>query len=163
VVVVIVVIVVMVVMAACGVRPGFRIKWCVDQVHVAAETFDHIANDMIGPDSDAIAKQLDRKMAVAQVPGDADEFAVLMRMDFHQRFRLGAHVDDASVIQQQAVAVTQTDRLRQVDQHLGARAGGQENPSTVAAIEVNEDLIRFAGGIPGASRQDGLGAHQNRK
>ncbi len=77
-------------------------------------------------------------MAVAQVPGDADEFAVLMRMDFHQRFRLGAHVDDASVIQQQAVAITQTDRLWQVDKYFGRPRSSSQDESDGSGDDRNQ-------------------------
>ena len=84
---------------------------------MTAQALDHLGNHMIGPDADAIAQQLHRQMPVAQVPGDAHQFAVLMRVDFQQLFRLGADANDTR-FHQQTVAVAQPHRLRQIDQEL---------------------------------------------
>src|SRR3954452_1104946 len=102
----------MVMATAGGIGAGFGIEWRVDQVDVAAKPLDHCANDMVGADADSITPQLDGKVTVAQMPGDADKFARVVRVNFHQRLRLRANPYDTAVVQQQAVAVTQARRLR---------------------------------------------------
>ena len=41
--------------------------------------------------------------------------------------------DDAAVLQLQPVAIAQPDRLRQVEQEIRARLGGQHDPAAMAA------------------------------
>jgi len=53
------------------------------------------------------------------MPGDANKFAMLTRMDFHQFFRLRADPYNAG-LHHQPVALTQPHRPRQIDQHLSA-------------------------------------------
>jgi hypothetical protein len=59
--------------------------------------------------------QLHRQMPVAEVPGDAHQLVVRVRMDFRQRLgpRLDAH--HAVLIEQQAIAVPQPDGLCKVE------------------------------------------------
>ena len=70
---------------------------------------------MVAPNAEVRAQQLHRQMPVAKVPGDADQCGGVMGVDVQQRLRPGLHQDDPAVIQQQAVAVAQPGRLRQVD------------------------------------------------
>jgi hypothetical protein len=165
VVVVIVVIVVMMVRRASagGVSSRFGIEWRLDQLYMSADAFHHIGDHMVRPDPYAVPEQLDGKVAIAQVPGDADEFAVLVRMDLHQRFRLGLNTNHATIIQQKAVTVPQPHRLWQINQDFGACRRCQNDPAAVAAVEIDQDMVRFAGRIPGAGRQNGRRSHQNRK
>ena len=63
-----------------------------------------------------------------------------------------------------AVAVAQPHRLRQIDQHLGARYRCQHDTAAKAAVVVDQHLIDLSRRIPGAGRQDrARTAHQNRK
>ena len=117
---------------------------------------------MIRPDADALAQQLHRQMAIAEMPGDPHHLAFVMRMDLQQRLRPRAHPHHAA-IHRQSIAIAQPHRLRQVEQHLPALLRPQQDAPAMAAIEVDQHAIDFRRRIPGAGRQDRVGAHQNRK
>ena len=106
---------VMVMVAADRVGTGLRIERSSDQGDVPAKTLDHLADHMVRSNADAIAQQLHRQMAITEMPGDTNKFAILMRMDFHQVLGLGADPDNA-VFDHQPVAISQPHRLRQIDQ-----------------------------------------------
>src|ERR1051326_8401783 len=64
------------------VSPRLRIERRLERFDVAAQTFDHVLDDVIETDADAVAQQLDRQMTVAQMPRDAHEFSLVMRVNF---------------------------------------------------------------------------------
>ncbi len=92
---------------------------------VPAQTLDHFFDDMVGADADAVTQQLHGQMPVAEMPGDADQFAVFVRVDLHQLFRLGADSHDPG-FDHQPVAVAQANGLRQVDQQFRAQLRSPE-------------------------------------
>ncbi len=51
-------------------------------------------------------------MAVAKMPGDANQFAFVMRMDLQQFLCLGTDLHNAATFQRKSVAMTQPHRLR---------------------------------------------------
>ena len=78
----------MVMMAgARRVGASFRIKRRLNCLDVAAEACNHISYDMIDAYPNAIAQKLHREMPIAEMPRDAYQFAVVMRVDFQQRLR----------------------------------------------------------------------------
>jgi hypothetical protein len=135
------VIVVVMMAGARGVGAGFGVERGLDRIDVAAKAFDHVPDDVIGPNSDPVAEQLHGEMAVAEMPGDADQFTVVMGVDFQQRLRAGPDFDNAAVFQRQAVAVAKPYGLGKVDQELPPRLGGQDDPAAVAAVEVDQNFI----------------------
>ena len=141
---------------------GFRIERCLDFLHVPAEALDHFGDHVIGANTDPVAEQLDRQMPVAEMPSDTNQFIVLMRMNFQQRFRprSDAHY---TVLHRQPIAIAQPHSLRQIEQNFGTGFGRQNDPATVATVEIDQNMIDFMGRIPAASGQDTIAAHQNRK
>lgn len=85
---------------------------------MSAQSFHHIRDDMVCSDTDTIAEQLDRQMAVSKVPGDPDQIRLVMRVDFQQRLRPRADSHDAAADQSKPVTLTQSDGLRKIDQHV---------------------------------------------
>jgi hypothetical protein len=160
VVVVIVVVVVAVLVTAC-IGAGFGVEGGVDDVYVAAELFDHGFDDVVAADADLVSDQLDREVAVAEVPGDADEFGIGVGVDFGEGFWTGADADDGAGIELQAVAVAQAGGLGEIEEEILAGFGFQEDAAAVAAIEIDQD---FVGGVclgPGAGGEDGLAAERH--
>ena len=62
-------------------------------------------------------------MAVAEVPGDADEFGVRVGVDFGEGFGAGADADDGAGFEFQAVAVAEAGGLGEVQQDVLAGFG----------------------------------------
>jgi hypothetical protein len=159
----VIIVMVMVLMSAAGICARFRIEGRLDRIDVPAETRDHVCDHMIGADTNTIAEQLHRQMSVAKMPGDADQFACTVRMDLQQWLGFRADPHHATVIDPQPVVVAQPHRLREIEQHLTAGFGWQQNAPTMPPIKVDHHTINFLGRIPGPGRQHAVGAHQNKK
>jgi hypothetical protein len=153
-----VVIMVVVMPGTRRISTGFGIEWRLDRLNMTAEAFDHVLDDMIRPNADTVSKQLHGQMPVAQMPCDPHEFAVIMRVDFQQRFRSRTNADDTAVFQRQAVAIPQSHRLRKIDQQFPSGLRCQNDAAAVAAIEIDQHLIDRVG--PRTGWQDGYRAHQ---
>ena len=100
-------------------------------------------------------------MAIAEMPGDAHQFGVIVRMDFQQRLRPGADPDDAATAQRETVAIAQSHRLGKVDQQFASGLCGQNDTAPVPAVEIDQHFIDRVG--PRTGRQHRGHAHQNRK
>jgi hypothetical protein len=134
--VVIVVIVVVVMLVAAGIGAGFGVERGLDVVDMAAEPFDHFLDDMVGAQADALAEQLDGQVAVAEVPGDAHEFALVVGVDLEKFLGAGDDADDAAIKQAQPVAMAQADGGREIEQNVFAPVSAQHDASAMAPVEV---------------------------
>jgi hypothetical protein len=153
-----IVVVIVVVTGAGGIGSGFGIEWRVDRFDMTAEAFDHVPNDVVGTDPNSIAKQLHRQMTIAEMPGDADKFPVVMIVNLQQRLGPRADLDDPAFLKSESVAIAQPHRLRKVDQQLLTRLRRQNDATAMAAIEIDQHLIYRV--RPGTGRQNGCRAHQ---
>ena len=60
-------------MRSTGVGAKFRVERCLEPGDPAAEPRHHLGNDMILANAQAVADDLNRQMAVAEMPGDAQQ------------------------------------------------------------------------------------------
>ena len=67
---------------ARSVRAGLGIERCVDLLDMAAETFNHVLDDVVGSDPDPVPEQLHRQMAIAEMPGDPNQMMRIVTPDF---------------------------------------------------------------------------------
>jgi hypothetical protein len=80
-------------------------------------------------------------MAVAEMPGDADQMLRIVTANFQQRLRRRHDLDQPAIIEHQRVSATQRDRILEVQQEFKpARARHRHSPP-VAIIEVEHDGI----------------------
>ena len=77
---------VMVMSGTRSVGTGFRIERRLDRFDMSAETLDHLLDHVVGTDPNAIPKQLHGQMPVSQMPCDPHKFAIVMSVNFQQRF-----------------------------------------------------------------------------
>ena len=83
---------------------------------MTAQALNHFLNHVICSYANAILQQLHRQVAIAEMPGDANHLAFVMRVDLQQLFGPGADLHDAAIVQCQSIAVAQPDGLRQIKQ-----------------------------------------------
>jgi|GEM_PF-2341040 len=138
------------------------IEGCVDFAHTGTEPDKHGANDMITADADRGVGDFSLQMPVAELPGDGEQMAGVLRRDLVERLGLGEHADDPAIVEDKAVAMAQTAGHRQVKQEGNRRAGGQpirghEHPPTVAGGLVERDVGYGRGEIPDDGRGYELG------
>ena len=147
------IVIVMVMPGARCIGASLGIERRFNRLDMPAQTFDHVLDHMVGANADPVAKQLHRQMTITQMPCDPHKFAIVMSVDFQQRFRPRAHPDHATTLQRQSISVAQPHRLGEVDQHFPPRFRCQNDTAAMAAIEIDQHLI---GRIrPGTGRQNG--------
>jgi len=71
-------------------------------------------------------------MAIAEMPGDADQSTVIMSTNFQRRLGLGADQHHLSGLQRQPIAIAQPYSLGQIDQDLHAILRSQNDPAAMA-------------------------------
>src|SRR3546814_20081961 len=87
-------------------------------------------------------------MAVAQMPGNANERADIRCGDLDEWLGRRLHPYNASVAQDEAVAIAEHDGLRQVEHEHQARPPGHCEPAAVATVEIQDDRILRACTFP---------------
>lgn len=92
-------------MAVIGAR--FRLEWRSQLTHWQTEAAHHVAQHMIGGETQASRRQFYGDMTVAQVIGGASERQRIIADRFHHRLGSGNDLDDAAVIAEESVATAQ--------------------------------------------------------
>ena len=90
-----------------------------------AEMLEHVGDDVVVADQQAVAADLGRQMPVAEMPGERKQMLGALAGDLEQGFRRGQHRQNAAVLQRQTVAVAQLHRFGQVEQEGKAVVAGQ--------------------------------------
>ena len=104
--------------AVAGIGAAFRIKRRFDLDHPRTQPLHHAFDDMIAPDPQSFARDLRRQMAVAEVPGNANQMLRIVTADFQQRLRCGHDLDQPAVLQHQRVAAAQRDCIFEIQQEF---------------------------------------------
>ncbi len=142
--------------AAMAIGATFRIECGLDRRDHGPETLQHRLDDMIAADAQPVAEQFRRQMAIAEMPGDADEMGRITCRHLGERLRRRRDGDDATILQHQPVAMAQRDRTRQVEQERCAADSRHRDAPAMPRIEIEQHGIRSffrpeAGGIDGNS------------
>lgn len=164
--VIMVVIVSMIVIVAMGMRvavivillpvgTAFGIKRRGHFIDARAQPFQHVDDDMIVADQDAVMLDLGRQMAIAEMPGEASQRGRVRCRYRNQRLVSGADFDNTAIIEQKAVAIAQDRRFRQIEQKLQTAIGGQGNAAAIAVVKAKRDAIGNPGGVELSARADG--------
>ena len=106
-----------------------------------AQSFHHRLDDMIPADAQALRHDLGRQMAVAEMPGDADEMQGIGAADLDQRFGRRDHFDEPAVFQHQRVAAAQSHRVFEDEQELKPARAGHRHPPPVPVVEIEHDGV----------------------
>jgi hypothetical protein len=126
---------------AGGIGAAFRIEWRLDLDDAGAEALYHFLDDVIAPDPQRLAHDLRRQMAIAEMPGKANQMEWVVTANFEQRFRGGHDFDETPVLQNQRIAAAQRHRRLEVEQKLQSARPGHRHPPSMAVVEVEHDGI----------------------
>lgn len=138
------------------VGPAIRLKRPLDMRDLRAEAARHVLDHVIAADADAVLHDLRNDVAVAEVPCDLGEMQRAGAAKFRQFFGRANNLDQASVIQNQSVAVAKLHGVRQVEQEFRAARCSHGNAAAVAAFIVEDDRVGGLG-LPCAARADETG------
>ena len=129
--------------SALGLHIGaaFGIEGRLERDHPGPETLGHRLDDGIAADAQRSWHEFGHEMAVAEVPGDADQRQRVGGADLRQRFGRGQHLDDASVLEPQSVAAAQHRCFREVEQEFEPADSGHGDAPAVALVEVEDHRV----------------------
>jgi hypothetical protein len=145
-----------------GIGAGLGIERFFDIAHRCAKTAKHGSNDGIAPDKDATRSHLRREVAIAEVPSKTQEMAIVPAAYLTQFFAPGLHLDNAAVVEQQAVAIMNMRGFGKVEEEAQAAIRGERDTPAMAHIMVEGNGVGRQSG-PSAPGPYFAGAHQKRK
>jgi hypothetical protein len=126
---------------ASGIGATFGIEWRIDLQDTRAKTLDHLLDDVISPDPQALGHDLGRQMPVAEMPGQTHQMERILSANFKQRLRRRHHLDQPPVLQDQRIAATQRHGGFQVEQKFETSRSRHRHPPPVTIVEVQHDGI----------------------
>jgi len=107
-----------VVMTSVGRRKvgaAFGIERRLDGGHFCAEPREQRLDRGVAPHTQPVREQLNRHMPVAEMPGEPRERGQVLRARLDERLRLGDHLDQGAVVEQQQIAHAQRDLFDEVE------------------------------------------------
>ena len=145
------------IMSRLRIRPALGIERRLDLDDARAEPLHHRLDDVIPADAQALRHDLRRQMAVAEMPGDANQMQRIGAPDLDQGLGGRDHLDQPAVLQHQRVAAAQRDRVFQIEQEFQPARPRHRHPPPVPVVEIEHDGI--GGGVrPAVLAEDFRGA-----
>ena len=92
------------IMRRLRIRPALGIERRLDLDDARAQTLHHRLDDVIPADAQAFWHDLGRQMAVAEMPGDANQMQRIGAPDLDQGLGGRDHLDQPSILQHQRIA-----------------------------------------------------------
>ena len=130
-------------------------------VTAAPKPARHLFDHGIAADAQRLARQFGWQVAIAEVPGDADQRGGFGGADFGERFGRSDDLDDAPVFELEPIAAAQQHRLVEIEQEIETAHALHRHPPAMAFVVVEHYGIGgFAG--PAAGGDDGRGAQHGR-
>ncbi len=145
---------------ALHVSPAFGIERRLERDHPRAKSLGHRLDDGVAADAQRLRQQFGRQMAVAKVPGDADQRQRVGGPDLRQRFGLGDHLDHAPVLEPQPVAAAQHGCFREIEQEFEPADPGHGDAPAIALVEVEHHRVGRSA-RPMAGRDDFVSAQHH--
>jgi len=121
---------------AGGVGAALGIERRFDFHDTRAEALDHVLDDVIPPDPQALADDLGRQMTIAEMPGQADQMKRILPTDFKQWLRCRNHLDQSPIFQNQRIAAAQRYRCFEIKQELKTARSRHHHPPPVTVVEI---------------------------
>ena len=129
-------------MGGLGIGSAFGIERRLDLDHPSAKPLHHGFDDVVAANAQGLGHELRRQMAIAEVPGHADEMVRIVAADLKQRLGCRDHFDQPSVLQHQRIAAAQRDGILQVEQEFEAPRPRHRHATAVPIVEIEHDRIR---------------------
>lgn len=120
---------------------AFGIERRLDLDDPRAEPLHHRLDDVIAADAQALRHDLRRQMAVAEMPGDANQMQRISAADLDQRFSGRHHLDQPAVFQHQRIAAAQRDGIFEIEQEFQPARPRHRHAPPVPVVEIEHDSI----------------------
>ena len=137
---------------------GFRIERRLDRRQLAAQSPHHVLQHVIAADAQLAVGNLDRRVAVAEMPGKPRKFERRARFDFDECLGLGRYENHCAVVEHQPVAVFERDRTIEVEQKASAALAGEDETPAMSLVGIEHDAIDRAARIETSSLLNASGS-----
>src|SRR5262249_32335217 len=121
-----------------------RLERRLDERELRAETAQHLFQDAVAPDAQALAGDLDLGVTIADVPGKPRELTRIGCRHLDQSLAFAEDANDRAVPQHQAITITQSRCMRQVEQKPGAALRREHDAPAMAFVGIEHDAINDA-------------------
>jgi hypothetical protein len=128
-------------MGGFGIGAALRIEWRFDFDHPSPQARNHRLNDVIAPIPQALGHDLCRQMAIAKVPGDANQMLRILAANLSKRLGRGDHLDQPTILEHQRVTAAKRDRFFQIEQKRQPARPRHGHSPPVPVIEIKHDGI----------------------
>jgi hypothetical protein len=142
------VIVATVIVGSLRIGAAFGVERRLDLDDPRAEPFHHRLDDVISANPQALWHDLRRQMAIAEMPGHANQMQRIGAADLKQRLRRRHHLDQPAVFQHQGVAAAQRDGVFEIKQEFQPARAGHRHPPPVPVVEIEHHGIGGSFGPP---------------
>jgi hypothetical protein len=129
------------IVAGADIGTAFGIERRFDLDHAGAEPLHHLLDHVIAADSQVLARDLNRQMPIAEMPGEPHHLPGIDAAKLDQRFRRCDDLNQPAVIEHQGIAAAQRDGLRQIEQEFETTGAGHGHPPPVPVVEPQHDGI----------------------
>ena len=123
-------------------------------VSCSAQASQHLLKHVIAADADFVADDLHVGVAVAEMPGEPHGIEWAASCNFDQRFLFARHQHDRPVVEHEAVAVAQHQRLGKIEQEFGALFAPEHDAAALPVAGIEHDAVARRGCVPLAGRLD---------
>jgi hypothetical protein len=138
--------VMLIVGAALGIERRF------DRRQPRAEPAKHLLDDVIAPDAQPFADDLDVDVTIADVPSKPRQVVAIDSGDFNERLGPPDDPHDCAVLEHQPVAIAQRGGLRKVEQEFRAALAAQHDPAAMAVMRIERDRVDSRRLVPMSGR-----------
>ena len=141
---------------------AFRLEWFSGFVDGCSELAQHVGDDVVRPDQQSFSLDLERDVAIANVPSQAGVMGSVTAADREELLGQGANLDDRVIVEQEAITIMEPDRFRQVEQKgCSVIADHGEPPATSCFVIEGHGVERRP--RPAALRHGADRPHQSEK
>ena len=140
-VIVVCVIIMPVCMTGIGVSAAFGIERRLDLDHLRAQPLHHRLDHVVTANAQGFGHELRRQMAVAEMPGDADEMVRIAAADLEQRLGRRHHFHQPAILQHQRIAAAQRDGVLEIEQEFEPARPSHRHPPPVPVVEIEHDGV----------------------
>ena len=126
--------------------------------HCAALPAYHLGQDMVVLDVDRLSRDLGRRMAVADMPGDAHQTQRVFGPNLEQALRRRLHQHETAILQLDSVAIADRGGLVEIEQDAEPAIGLEREAAAVAVVMVERQRVDDAVLPDGGLANDGGGA-----
>eukprot|EP01036_Dinobryon_divergens_P007108 gene7107-9463_t len=124
-----------------AVGAALRVERHAHLAHVGAQPLQHVDDDVIVANQDAVAVDLGRQVAVAEMPGQPRERRGVAAAHLDEILVRGLDLDIAALLQLQAIALVQHHGLDKVQQEVETAIAQDAQAPAVAIVEQEGDGV----------------------